>query len=82
MALQGTFGIASGFCVLKVYKTKVPPLRISNEELYLDVWAGILSVTFDVCIVGVAKLFALASFIINSEKKGRQTISTVLFGQL
>lgn len=82
MARQGTFGIASGFCVLQSYKTKVPSLRKLNEELCLDVWAGILSVTFDVCIVGVAKLFASASFIINSEKNGRQTISTVLFGQL
>lgn len=55
------------------------PFRKLNEELCLDVWAGILSITFDVCIVGVAKLFSWTSFIINNERKGKQAISTVLW---
>lgn len=49
--------IAGGFCVLQAYKTEVAPFRKSKKELCLDVWDGVLSFTYDVCIVGVAMLF-------------------------
>jgi len=58
MSLQGTLWYSQWLLCSSSLQTKVSLFRKSNEELCLDVWAGVLSVTFDVCIVGVATVFA------------------------
>lgn len=60
----------------------MPPFRKSKKELWLHVWDGILNFSYDVCRVGVAKLFVYTSFVITSDRQLAECLWSAVYAAL